>query len=161
MVEASQSPPGNGGDSDERAASADVERVLTLLGAMGASARRLAAVQAADLRRRASDGVWALLFGLWVGLAGLVVTVLAAIYLVRGLAGGVAAAAGGVPWVGQLAVGLLVLGGTVAVLIAVRRRASRRRLEAWRAKHERAPEERGGRAGGGARAGAGGAARER
>lgn len=89
---------------------------------MGRDAETLARLRWQRVRVAVKEEALGLAFGAWMLLLGVVMTIVAAIYLVVGMVRGVSALADGSQWAGPLAVGsAIVLGGLVAFAVVRRR----------------------------------------
>jgi hypothetical protein len=101
-----------------------------------AQAKVLLGVRADRARMAARRRLASFAVAVVAGLAGVVILVQAASALVRGLSGGLSALFGGVVWLGQLATGVLIIGGALVGLRLLAARRERREFEKRKAKYE-------------------------
>ena len=123
--------PGNQGSASRPAESDPLRRLLSEFSALREYAAHLAATYVDLTRARARKLVISAILGIAAAIVGLTVAIACAIYTVRGVAGGLAAAVGGRIWLGELlagVAGLCVLAGLAG--IAVRMSAKRRHASA-------------------------------
>lgn len=116
--------------------SSRVQPILNKLEALGRDTIELVDIQVDRVRSGVHRGSEMVVIGAWAGLVGLTVSVVAAILMVRGLAGGLAELFGGRVWLGDLAAALLVIAGSASALFSWRASRARRALERQRVKHE-------------------------
>lgn len=100
-----------------------------------ASAATLGKLYAERARVGARELGFGVALGLWLTLLGIVASIAAAVFLVRGIAGGIAQLAGGAAWAGQLGAAALVLGAIYAVWAISRSRLRSRGLERLRRRY--------------------------
>lgn len=140
-----QRPPDTGtaepnGPEPERPDESDaLDRVLAEARSVGRDLLDLVRLGVDRARLGARSGAFRLLVLAWVGLAGATATVIAALFVVEGLAGLATEAFDGRVWAGRLAAGALVLVAGAVVIRLQRgrsRRAALKRLEARYAERE-------------------------
>lgn len=109
------------------------------LAAMGRETQRLAGLRWQRVRLAIREGGWTLVFGAWLALVGVVMTVVASVLFVLGLAQGVSALVDDTAWVGRLVVGVGIVGGYAAAFFVLRRHFERRFAEQLRRRYEPTP----------------------
>lgn len=125
-------PPDAESVTAAREAAADpIRRLLAELAALREYAAHLATAQVDIVRLRARNLFVGLVMGVAFALLAWITAITATVFLIRGIAGGLAAAFGGRAWLGELLTGILILGLLAASmgLIAVTRQKRRRQMK--------------------------------
>jgi len=116
--------------------SSRIQPILTKFEALGQDTIELVDIQIDRARSGVRRGGEMVVIGAWAAFVGFTASVVAAILMVRGLAGGVAALLGGRAWLGDLVAALLVLVSSAIALFVWRSSRARKALEQQRVRHE-------------------------
>ena len=115
--------------------SSRIQPILSKLEALGQDTIELVDIQIDRARSGVRRGGETVVIGAWAGLVGITASVVAAILLVRGLAGALAALFGDRVWLGDLVAALLVIAGTAVALFVWRSARARKALQRQKVKH--------------------------
>lgn len=135
------SPDGPGARASSGSAGGVVEVLLRFVQELGGSASGLMEVYAERSRLSMRRAIVRIAITTGIAVCALVAAVSAALAVVRGAYGGVAAAMGGREWFGDLVGGCLVLGFLVGAVALALRASSRRDLRRLEEKYGRITEE--------------------
>ncbi len=130
-------------DADESATgdavadlSSQIQPILNKLEALGQDAIELFDIHVDRARSGVRQGGERVVIAAWIGFLGLALSVMAAILMARGLAGGLTMLFGGRVWLADLAAALLMIAACAAALFTWRSSRAHRALERQKAKHE-------------------------